>query len=278
MCISINNDGSIAPNRETCHAGLYGLRQIIQALPPCALAFSGGLDSRFLLHIISKMEKDVLAVHAVGPHMRKRESEEALRWLKKRGLPYVAAPFNPLAIPEVRANGKNRCYHCKMGMFTALRDVCGGRMLLDGSNASDAREYRPGQRALQELQVLSPLAEAGLSKPMIHILAEEEGLDRFMQPNRPCLLTRFPYDTSPTAEALARIAAGEDAVEALGFTDFRLRWDAREPRLQVTAAEADLLEIKRAAVLKALAEQGFDHVLLEVKTNVSGFYDYTSTT
>ncbi len=276
MCISINNDGSIAPNRETCQAGLYGLRQIIQALPPTALAFSGGLDSRFLLHILTKMEKDVLAIHVTGLHMRKRESEDALRWLKERDQPHVLIPFDPLAIPGIAANGRDRCYHCKLAMFTAIKAASGGRLLMDGSNASDVREYRPGRQALQEMDVLSPLAEAGLNKPMIKVLAAEEGLDWPHQPNRPCLLTRFPYDTPPTLEVLDRVAAAEDAVEDLGFTDFRLRWDPAEPRLQVSGTEADLVEVKREALTKALAKHGFEHVLLEIKANVSGFYDYFS--
>ncbi len=264
----------IAPNKDTCQAGLYGLQQILQILPSCVVAFSGGLDSRFLLYMLTKQGKDVLAVHVVGPHMRQKESREALKWLSERNLPFSTVPFDPLNIPEVAANGRRRCYHCKLHMFTAIKALAAGRLVLDGSNASDAREYRPGSQALEELGVLSPLAEAGLSKPMIQVLAAEQGLDRSNQSNRPCLFTRFPYDFTSTPDLLSRVAAAEDAVEELGFKDFRLRWIGGQAVLHVAVREGDLLDVKRAAVLGILSRHGFENAALEVRVNVSGFYDY----
>lgn len=265
---------AIAPNRDTCQAGLYGLQQILQILPPCVVAFSGGLDSRFLLYMLAKQGKEILAVHVVGPHMREKESREAIKWLNERNLPFITVPFDPLNISEVAANGRDRCYHCKLRMFTAIKAAAGDRLILDGSNASDVREYRPGSRALEELEVLSPLAEAGLSKPMIQVLAAEQGLDRSNQPNRPCLFTRFPYGFTPTPDLLTRIAAAEDAVEELGFRDFRLRWIDGQAVLHVAVQEGDLLEIKRPALLDILSRQGFASAALEVRVNISGFYDY----
>ena len=264
----------IAHNKETCQAGLYALRQVLQILPRSALAFSGGLDSRFLLHMLLKQERPVLAVHALGPHMSPRESEGALKWLKERQIPYLTVPFDPLNAPEVLANNRERCYHCKMRLFAVIREAAPGLAILDGSNASDAREYRPGKRALTELGVISPLAEAGLSKPMIQSIAAEEGLDRPDQPARPCLLTRFPYDFSPTRELLRRVAAAEDAVEDLGFKDFRLRAMPDRTILQVSSLEGDLLEIKKAALTELLNRQGFESVEFEARDSVSGFYDY----
>ena len=264
----------LVPNKDTCQAGLYGLQQIMQTLPACALAFSGGLDSRFLLYMLARQEKDVLAVHITGPHMRKKESDEAIKWLSERNLAFITLPFDPLAIPEVAANTRERCYHCKLRMFTAIKSVIGERLLLDGSNASDVREYRPGSRALEELGVLSPLAEAALSKPMIQVLAAEQGLDRPTQPNRPCLLTRFPYGFTPTRELMVRIEATEDAVEELGFKDFRLRWVEGRALLQIAAKEEELMEVKREALVDILRRNGFENADMETKAAVSGFYDY----
>lgn len=264
----------IAPNKETCQAGLYALRQVLQILPQSALAFSGGLDSRFLLHMMLKQERPVLPVHALGPHMSTRDSENALKWLKARNIPYRTVVYNPLNIPGARANTRERCYHCKFGLFSIIREAAPGLILLDGSNASDAREYRPGKRALTELGVVSPLAEAGLSKLMIQTLAAAEGLDRPYQPSRPCLLTRFPYDFSLTRELLHQVAAAENLVEDLGFTDFRLRAMPNETLLQVSSLEGDLLEIKKAALTELLNKQGFEQVNFEVRASVSGFYDY----
>lgn len=265
----------LVPNKDTCLAGLYGLQQIMQTLPACALGFSGGLDSRFLMYMLARQEKDVLAVHVTGPHMRKKESEEAIKWLSERNLPFITLAFDPLAIPEAAANTRERCYHCKLRMFTAIKAAIGERLLLDGSNASDVREYRPGSQAMEELGVLSPLAEAGLSKPMIQVLAAEQGLDRPTQPNRPCLFTRFPYGFTPSRELIGRIETAENAVEELGFKDFRLRWVDGRALLQIAAREEDLMEVKRAALLDILRQNGFDNADLEARTTVSGFYDYT---
>ena len=264
----------LAPNKDTCQAGLYGLQQILQTLPPCAVAFSGGLDSRFLLLMLAKQGKDALAVHVTGPHMREKESRQAVKWLIEHSLPFTTVPFDPLSIAKVAANERDRCYHCKLHMFSAIKAAAPKRLILDGSNASDAREYRPGSQALEALGVVSPLAEAGLSKPMIQVLAAEQGLDRPSQPGRPCLLTRFPYAFTPTLDLLKRIEAAEDEVEELGFNDFRLRWLGDLALLQIAAREEELLEVKRAALLKILSKHGFDHADLETRVNISGFYDY----
>ena len=267
---------TITPTKDTCQAGLYNLQQILETLPSCAVAFSGGLDSRFLLYMLRMQGKDVMAVHVVGPCMRKKESTEAIAWLNDHHIPFIILPVDTLSIEAVAANRKDRCYHCKLAMFTAIKAAVPGRMVLDGSNASDAREYRPGTQALRELGVFSPLAEVGLSKPMIQVLAAEQGMDRPCQPNRPCLLTRFPYNFTPTPDLLDRIAEAEDEVESLGFKDFRLRWVNGQALLQVAIQEGDLLEVKRATVLEALRKHGFAQADLEVKVNISGFYDYTS--
>ncbi len=260
--------------KETCQAGLYALRQVLQILPQSALAFSGGLDSRFLLHMMLKQEKKVLAVHVLGPQMNTRESEKALKWLKERDIPHLTVPFDPFSVPEVLKNSRERCYYCKLRLFAAIREAAPGLVILDGSNASDAREYRPGKRALTELGVISPLAEAGLSKPMIQALAAEEGLDRPTQPARPCLLTRFPYDFSPARELLHRVEAAENAVEDLGFRDFRLRAMPGKTLLQVSSLEGDLLEVKRTALLELLSKLGFEEISLTAGDSISGFYDY----
>ena len=160
-------------------------------------------------------------------------------------------------------------------MFSAIKAAAPKRLILDGSNASDAREYRPGSRALEELDVLSPLAEAALSKPMIQVLAAEQGLDRPTQPNRPCMLTRFPYDFTPSRELMGRIETAEDAVEELGFKDFRLRWVDGRALLQIAAREEELMEVKRAALLDILRQNGFENAELEARATISGFYDYT---
>jgi len=203
-----------------------------------AIAFSGGLDSRFLAFTaacLSRREKLALPrlAHVTGPHIPAQESEEARLWAAKTGLELVEVGVNPLEFPDVAANGRERCYYCKRALFGALFDALrrgGGEVVLcDGSNASDHEGYRPGLRALRELGIRSPLDEAGLTKPNIRILAASTGMDRPEQAARPCLLTRFPYGMRPTLEALQRLEALEAklarllADEGKGAPDFRIR-------------------------------------------------------
>lgn len=216
------------------------LVKILRASPALAIAFSGGLDSRFLSHAASLLAMPIRLLHIRGPHVPQRESEEALAWAEKRGLAVTVRFLNPLDVPEVRANGRERCYHCKHYLFTMLRDFADAPdsdregLLCDGSNASDLMAYRPGLRALSELGVHSPLAAAGLRKEDIRLLAAATGLDRPQQSARPCLLTRFAYDLNPTPEALTALQAAEYSLEAVlgravqrgllpSVPDFRLR-------------------------------------------------------
>lgn len=197
------------------------LVKILRAYSPLAIAFSGGLDSRFLSHAASLLSIPIHLLHIRGPHVPRRESEEALAWAKKRGLAATARFLNPLDVPEVRANGRERCYHCKRYLFAMPCDFAGspdsGRewLFCDGSNASDQMSWRPGLRALSELGVHSPLAEAGLRKEDIRLLAAATGLDNPQQRARPCLLTRFAYGLALTPEALTALQAAEYSLEAV---------------------------------------------------------------
>lgn len=185
--------------------------QRLRALSPMILAFSGGLDSRFLSFAALRAGCDVLAVHAQGPHILPEESREATAWAMRRGLPLIVLTYDPLTLPAVAAGSRERCYACKQGLLAA---VCAlpemqGRTVCDGSNADDLHAFRPGLRALAEAGVRSPLAEAGLSKALIRARAAALGLDRPEQRARPCLLTRFAYDVAPDAATLLRLAACE---------------------------------------------------------------------
>lgn len=255
----------------------------LRGLPPLAVAFSGGLDSRFLCHAARLCGCDVLAVHARGPHIPPEESAQAAQWAKAAGLPLLMLDFDPLSLPEVARNSRQRCYDCKKGLIAALRAALrerrareGGRLLCDGSNADDLRAFRPGLRALAEARVRSPLAEAGLGKAAIRSLAASTGLDRPEQRARPCLLTRLAYGLSPHAAllerlaraeaALARLAASEGGPSALG--DFRLRLRPA-PLLQATR----LPEALRPRLEEILAAHGFTPCEICRTDGVSGFFD-----
>ena len=271
--------------------------ELLRAAPPFALAFSGGLDSRFLAHAAVLCGAKAHLYHIRGPHVPEAESADAAAWAKERELPFTAIDLDPLAVPEVRSGGKDRCYGCKRHLFQRLGEAAradGFALLCDGSNASDQLAYRPGIRALQELGVRSPLAEAGLDKAAVRRHAKATGMDRPDQQARPCLLTRYAYGLAPDAVSLAALAAAEKAVgeilaEAVGQglvpgpPDFRLRLVANAahmgktahtlpfvPELHLSLAAPDALV---AALADAVEASGFARPALAVVESLSGHYD-----
>lgn len=268
----------------------HRLRKVFRSLPACAIAFSGGLDSRFLCHAALLCGSRILALHAQGPHIAAQESAEAQDWARRRGLPLRLVHYSPLPLAEVAANSRERCYACKRGLMAALRATLAltGQdapcTLCDGTNADDMRAFRPGLRALKEAGVRSPLAEAGLTKDDIRRLARQTGLDRPDQRARPCLLTRLAYGFEPTEDLLRRLAAAEAALDALpapadasaaadaeqgaALGDFRLRVTP-EPLLQAQRLPPEL----RPQVEAILAAHGFAPCTIRLDQDISGFYD-----
>ncbi len=262
-------------------AQAQALERNLRGLGAFAVAFSGGLDSRFLIHMALRAGASVRALHATGPHVPSAEHAEALVWAKKRGVPLTVLPLDPLTMPALRNNPKDRCYHCKKSIFTAMKEAASGLPLADGTNASDFDGYRPGLKALAELGILSPLAEAGLSKADIRRIAAATGMDEPDQAARPCLLTRFAYGLPLTAEGLAAVDAAEGAVTAClrslapsAPPDFRLRYTAPEsPVLHLALPGASLGPELLFALRAALAPHGLKDIPIEAVATLSGYFD-----
>lgn len=199
------------------------LGDILGGLPVLSVALSGGVDSRFLVHMAQRAGCRVHVLHAAGPHVAERETRHALHWARARGLGVTVVPFDPLELPPVASGAQDRCYHCKKAMMLALLATATPHPLCDGTNADDLAAHRPGLRALRELGIRSPLAEAGLQKADIRRTGEATGLEDPQQAARPCLLTRLPYGMSPEAGMLRNLARAEAALEDMGLDDFRLR-------------------------------------------------------
>lgn len=286
-----------------------GFAQAVRPLPPDArlqrlaarlrglpgrvfIAYSGGLDSRFLAYAACRAGCAPTLLHVSGPHVPGRESGLAVARAGRMGLPVRVLFSNPLDLPEVRANGRERCYFCKRALFARLlaeARAAGGQAitLCDGSNRSDLQGYRPGLRALAELGIRSPLEEAGLKKADIRELAALSGMEAPDQPSRPCLLTRFAYGVRPTPELLARVDAAEQAVEESWLAVEAARGAASSaappPDFRIRLAGADLVlqmdlppdrEAPFMAVLAARLEAlRLPVPLLAAGEAVSGYFD-----
>lgn len=250
------------------------LAEVLAQIPRIALAFSGGLDSRFLAAAARLANCDVHLIHAAGPHLAPADTAYARRWAAVQGFPITFMDFNPLSLPEVEHNSRRRCYECKMALMRASKGIAeslpGTWVLCDGTQAGDLHVDRPGNRALAELGIVSPLARAGMDKARIRQGGAAIGLENPEQKARPCLLTRLAYGLAPQNELLQRIARAEEELEALlgARMDFRLRLTPA-PVLQ-TELPLDGLAPKADAIL---AENGFYSVHKLISRKISGFFD-----
>ena len=180
-----------------------------------ALAFSGGLDSRFLAFAAHRLGYSVMLLHVHGPHVSPQESAFARNWAALHTLPLTSLFVDPLEDERIVTNDKRRCYFCKKHLFEALLCVSGTLPLCDGTHASDTTGYRPGRMALRELGIHSPLETAGFKKDDIRRVGSEIGMDMPWQKARPCLLTRFPYGVRADAHLLHALAEAEEQLAAL---------------------------------------------------------------
>ena len=244
---------------------------------PLAVAFSGGVDSTYLLHEAVKAGKEkVTALIMKTPSVPERELDEAVTFCKSRDISFFVLPADPFSAAGFRENGRDRCYICKHFLFSALLEKAkeeGIPFVADGTNADDRKEFRPGLRALKELDIRSPLAEAGLTKKEIRELSEKEGLPTWNKPSFSCLATRFPYGEELTVEKLRRTEAAENLLAELGFTQRRVRVHGNLARIEVLPAEIPLLLERRDMISARLEELGFLYTTVDLKGFRSGSMD-----
>ncbi len=242
------------------------LQQFFTQHPKAALAFSGGSDSAYLLWAGRTFGQDVRPYYVSTPFQPAWEREDAQRLARELGVPLTVVELDVLACPEVAANPSNRCYFCKKALFSALWQQVradGFSLLLDGTNASDDAQDRPGMRALSELEVRSPLRECGVTKAQLRALSREAGLFTWDKPAYACLATRIPTGTPITASDLARVERGEDALFALGFTDFRIRLRGDAALIQLPQDQMGWGVAQHGAILDALSPH-FSQVFLDL--------------
>lgn len=255
---------------------LRGLLESLRA--PVALAFSGGVDSSFLLKELTAVSSEYrpLPVY-IDSFLNPRTSLEVARdFCASLDLELKVLPVNELDHPLILNNDRTRCYHCKTLLFKTLKDFvrqfdC--TTVLDGTNYDDLFVYRPGLQALKELQILSPLALCALTKEEIRALGQKYGLKATAAPSSPCLATRFPYGTRLTQEGFAQVAAAENCLRSMGFYNVRVRVHGPLVRLELdSSALVRALALKEEIVAK-LKELGFRYVTLDLEGFRSGSMD-----
>ena len=243
------------------------LKDFFKEHPRAALAFSGGVDSAYLLYAAQKAGADVTAYYVKTAFQPAFELEDARKLAAELGARLKIISLDVLADPVIRSNPADRCYHCKRRIFSAIGEAAGAdgyELLLDGTNASDDSGDRPGMRALQELSVLSPLRICGLTKAEIRRLSKEAGLFTWDKPAYACLATRIPSGQSISEESLQRTERAEEFLKSLGFSDFRIRLFFGCAKLQLREGDLPRLMENRREILQEL-KKDYDAVFLDLE-------------
>ena len=243
------------------------LEQFFQENPRCALGFSGGVDSAYLLYAGVRAGADIRPYFIKTAFQPAFELADAKKLAEGLGVEVTVLELDALADPRVAANPADRCYFCKQNLFRTLKERAiadGYPVLLDGTNASDEAGDRPGMRALAELSVRSPLRECGLTKAEIRARSREAGLFTWDKPAYACLATRVPAGEAITAETLTRVEGAEDALFRLGYTDFRVRVFHGAARIQLPRGQMERA-VREAETIQAALKPYFTPILLDLE-------------
>ena len=246
------------------------LRMLFSTFDRVLIAFSGGVDSSLVAKVaVNELgAQQTLAVIAVSPSLARDEEREALAFVNEIGLPYLTVETHEVDDPQYTANPINRCYFCKTHVYGALRQVAqerGFEVIVDGFNAADSGDYRPGRKAGRELGVRSPLAEVRLGKDEIRDLARHLGLSNWAKPAMACLSSRVEYGITITPRILSQIDEAEAALRRLGFADLRVRHHDQLARIEVEAAMIAAATARREEIIQAVKAAGYTYVTLDLQ-------------
>lgn len=258
---------------------LERLKGYIRGLEKLAIAFSGGVDSSFLLKVAHMVLGDnAIAITVNGAIHPDWEIEEAKEIANNIGVRHIVVDIDIFKDENIVNNPPDRCYHCKLTVFSLIKEVAksyGIDNVADGSNVDDIGDYRPGMKALKELKILSPLKEVGLSKSEIRKLSRELGLPTWNKPALACLATRIPYNTKITREALSMIDSGEYFLRGLGFNQVRLRHMGNLAKIEVLPEDMPRLIELREEIIQKLKEIGYTYITVDLEGYTTGSMNRT---
>lgn len=248
---------------------LGALEAQLRGLGSVMVAYSGGVDSAYLAATAHRVLGDrMLAVLADSASLARRDMEQALAFAQTIAMPVRVIQTAELDKPEYQRNDANRCFHCKTELFDGMQKLgseLGYTNIAYGMNADDTRDFRPGQRAAREHDVLAPLADAGLTKLEVRALAKAAGYSLWDRPAAPCLSSRVEYGREVTREVLAQVEQAEESMRGLGFREFRVRHHGELARVEIARAEMPrALSMETLdAITAALRHAGFQYITLD---------------
>lgn len=252
---------------DELHKKLERLRERILNFESCAVAFSGGVDSTFVLQIAHQvLGARVTAVTALSESLPTGELEEAEGLARRIGARHRVLRTYELLDENYLANGANRCYFCKTEMYARIKDLAQAEkieVVLDGLNQDDLQDRRPGRAAAIEHGVISPLVDAGLTKAEIRILSHELGLPTWDKPALACLSSRIPHGTPITLQSLSQVDRAESYLRKLGVGQVRVRHHGQTASIEVEPHDFGLIRLKQPEISAHLRTLGFAEVVID---------------